>query len=268
MDNAFTQFFANNVILTIAIIAFVIWMFMGKGGGGILGSWLVRILVIGMLAVWGWIALMSYLDTAWREANAKVDEATGAITDLAPDWMKELWQKAKDLLPSPEDKICDYAGISLACNVLGKVKAQIDQVVKDMNDTEALCKSSPATVQRFGDAGAVKFCTGFAGPNAQRTIKSIVKGVVQGAVTSAVPEFFLPPSKTLDSKEYLTCLYTRGREVPGADYRSCAGIQDPRLWRLCIEFHMQLPSEQLGQPPAPLDPRIVDCRALALTSGP
>jgi hypothetical protein len=268
MDNAFTQFFANNVVLTIAIIAFVIWMFMGKGGGGVLGSWLVRILVIGMLAVWAWIALMSYLDTAWREANRKVDEASSAVSDWAPDWMKDLWAKAKDILPSPEDKVCDYAGLSLACNVIDQVKARIDQVTKDVNDTEALCKASPATVARFGDAGAVKFCGGFAGQNAQRAIDAIAKGALQGAIQSAVPEFFLPPPKTLESQEYLTCLYTRGREVPNANYSSCAGIQDRRLWRLCIEFHMQLPSEQLGQPPAPLDPRIVDCRALALTSGP
>jgi hypothetical protein len=267
VDNFFTQFFSQHVILTLAIIAFVIWMFMGKGGGGVLGSWIVRFLIIAMLAVWIWIALMSFLDSARREVSAQVDHATDTAEDLIPQWMKDLWAKYKDKVPSPGDvaidHACDFAGIALACEIYKKEKEFLEHLSQDMALTEEICKDSPAVDAKFGEEGKVKFCEGNVFKNAQRVIDAMRAGAVAGSLNS-ISSLLVPDVPSLDQNPYLGCLYNSVLQTPNVNARSCSAT-DPHLWRLCVEFHMQLAlQQQLNDPPPPLDPKILACRKQAL----
>lgn len=65
------------------------------GGAGILGSWIVRIVVMVMLAVWIWIALMSYLDSLANKAERYADEVQQEASSHIPQWMKDPWQNIK-----------------------------------------------------------------------------------------------------------------------------------------------------------------------------
>jgi hypothetical protein len=267
VDNSFTQFFSQHVILTIAIIAFVIWMFMGRGGGGILGSWIVRFLVIVMLTIWIWIALMSFLDRARREVSAQVDHATQSAENAIPQWMKDLWAEVKDKIPSPGDmavdKVCDYAGVALACEIYKKEKEFLEHVTQDMKSTEEICNASPAVETKWGVDGKVKFCAGNTFQNAQRVIKAVAGGAVVGSLSS-ISSLLVPDIPSLDQNPYLGCLYNAVRQTPNVNARSCSAT-DPHLWRLCVEFHMQLAlQQQLDDPPPPLDPKILACRKQAL----
>jgi hypothetical protein len=259
----FIHFAVNSPIGIIGwvVVIVVVFLFWPRGR-----LWLVAFMLILVLGIWAFGLIRDAVDRAEREVAAQVDEATDAASNLIPDWMQAAWEKVKSWLPSPEDiavdKACDFSGIKIACEIYKKEKQLLEQLSKDMQQTEDICKASAEVAKRFGDAGQTKYCAGNAFLNAQRVIKTIGAGAVIGSVSS-VSSLLVPNSPTLDSDAYVNCLYKESTTVSGANSSGCK-YADRHQWRLCVEFHMQLPHEQLGQPPAALEPKILACRKQAL----
>lgn len=209
----------------------------------------------------------SAVHNAEQRATADVNQATASVSNAIPDWMKQLWGKIDSHLPSAKDlaadKACDFAGISLACNIAKRDKQLLDQVRTDQNDIEAICKASPAVQRKFGDAGKTVFCAGNPFKQAHDEIKAIGAGILLGTADS-ISSFLVPDPKTLDTNQYLQCLYGKLKTRPDVNASSCT-YTDPHMWRLCAEFHLQLPHETIGgqSASAPLDPDILACRKQA-----
>jgi hypothetical protein len=239
---------------TLIVIAVVLFLFR-RGSGKIIGVIAVLIVVV-MLA-------HAAVQSTERAAMAAVDRAENAVSNATPDWLKQLWRKIDKHIPSPSDKACDYTGISIACNILKRDKELLDQINADQEEIEAICKDSPEVENRFGDAGKITFCAGNPFKQAYRQIRAIGAGSVLGTADS-ISSFIVPDPPTLDSDQYTRCLYDKLK--PRADVRaaSCT-YTDPHKWRLCVEFHMQLPHETVGgnAASAPLDSDILACRKQA-----
>ena len=265
-ENFFADWFSQHVVLTIVVIAGIFFMFT-RGGGGFLGSWFFRILLFVMLAVWIWIALMSYLDSVARRAQHYADEAQAEVANHTPQWMKDLWNKVKPLLPSPSDvaadRACDAAEVATACEIIKSTQEFQAKVKADQQQLEQICKSSPAVENKLGEGSAALYCEGNAGREAQKVLKAVAAGVVVGSVKSVSSLLVPNDPKTLDQQPYLNCLASAAAATPGIQAGSCK-YSDPHLWRLCVEFHIQLAqSDPLHLNPE-VSPKIIDCRESAL----
>jgi len=251
-----SHFFAQNVAWTIGIIAIFIFMFLPRSGG-IFGSWIVRVVLVVMIAFWAWIALVNFADKAKREMDQKVAQVEDWASGIVPDWAKPLWEKIKTLIPSPEDKFCEYMGMSTGCNILNEIQSNLARVSNDITATNSICKSSQAALNQFGgETSRIAYCDRY-GANVQRELKAISLSTVKALITSKIPGFLLPTPPSLETRQYLQCLANSTPPV----INDCHDYQtDRHLWRLCAEFHIQLPSERLQEPPAPLSPKIQACR--------
>jgi hypothetical protein len=217
-------------------------------------AFIIMLVIVVMLA-------RAAIDRVEREAVAAADHYTDVASSWIPDWIKNLWAKTPSATDAAIDKGCEIAGIKIGCEILKKEKEILTQIQKDMAQTEQICKDSPAVQERFGEEGKTQFCTGNPFKNTKRVIDGVAAGAVLGSIAS-ISNLLVPDLNKLDAKPYLDCLYTQVRKPPTVNARSCT-YSDPHQWRLCVEFHLQLPHEQLGAAPAALDPGILACRKQA-----
>jgi hypothetical protein len=217
------------------------------------------------------------VDRAESKAGRAYHNAVANASNAMPDWLKKLWNKMEPYVPSSAkaieaakdkatDKACGAAGLGTACNILKRIKQSQDQISADEKSIDAICRASPAVEQQFPDATHTIFCAGNPAKRAQQIITSIGGAVGQDTIDSIpLSNFFVPEPAKLETNEYLNCLYAKTKARPDVNARSCTQ-KDPHQWRLCTEFHLQLPHESVGgnAATAPLDPDILACRAQAL----
>ncbi|MCE7903368.1 MAG: hypothetical protein DYH20_12180 [Gammaproteobacteria bacterium PRO9] len=267
MNGSLSHFFANHVVATIGVIVVVFFMFTRGGGAGILGSWIVRIVVMVMLAVWIWIALMSYLDSLANKAERYADEVQQEASSHIPQWMKDPWESIKFYLPFLGDvslnKICKKLGLGSICGAGGVDGGFLDQVTADRKKLEEICRSSPAVKAKLGENNAILYCNGNVGVEAQKAIKAATADQLLNSIGPLSTLLVAKGPHVLDQQPYLNCLLTAANTLPGVDARSCK-YSDPHMWRLCVEFHIQLARSDPLHPNPPMSPRIIDCRKSAL----
>jgi hypothetical protein len=237
------------------------------------------VLVIGLFR-----QIEAAVEEAWRGVTQAVQRTSDAAADAVPDWIKDLWDDYAPEVPAPEDfaidKFCALIGVEKACAIAKTAGKNLNQLQVDADATEQICRSSPAVVRQFGtgeanDPGVIKFCVSGAFKNVQRSIDAVADAVEKTAVesvTSELSNYFVTDAASLDVQPYFDCLTTAALAAPNVDAASCdadpAIKSDPHKWRLCMEFHMQLPLESLGQPPAELRSEIVECRMQAVGTPP
>ncbi len=122
----------------------------------------------------------------------------------------------------------------------------------------------------LGDVSLNKICKkvglgsiGNAGVEAQKAIKAAAADQLLGSIGPISTLLVAKAPHVLDQQPYLNCLLTAANALPGVDARSCK-YSDPHMWRLCVEFHIQLARSDPLHPNPPMSPRIIDCRKSAL----
>jgi len=270
VDNPFTQFFADHVIGTILVIVAVLFLFT-RGGGGFLGSWIVRILLFTMIAVWIWIALMSYLDSLARKAERYAGEAQSEVANHTPQWMKDLWQKLKPMLPSPGEKlmdyVCDKTEIAVLCGAAKGAIEGFEEVSRELDKAEKMCPTIPAVkMKEENEAFAACSPTGATFSATKKRLDALMAGAEKGAAQAASPvPLFIPeqPNK-LNAPEYQTCLQNA---VGDKAANAATGCYDQKNyptyvdWRLCMEITLQV-----TKPPpsgSTMSPVLYNCRVSA-----
>lgn len=246
-----------------SLIALLVFFWLIRSSPKLLGA-IVLLIVLALLA-------HAAVERMERAATAAVDNATNTVSNAVPDWAKRLWQKVKRPFGNfGESKLCDYAGIKTICDwydALAEIRKPLEQQAKDEQDIEEICKASAAVEARFPDAAKTMFCAGNPFKRTHTAITSIGEGIEQAAqqaVLSKISSFLVLDSENkLDTQQYTGCLYT---QIAASRIMDCDTYRAKlHEWRLCAEFHLQLPHETIGgnSASAPLDPHILACRKQA-----
>lgn len=250
-------------ILGWSLILLLVFLWLVRSSLKLLGA-VVALIVIVLLA-------HAAVERLERAATAAVGNAATTASNAVPARVKRLWQKVKHSFANfGEGKLCDYAGVATACgwyDALSTMTKPLEQQARDEQDIEKICKASAAVEAKFSDAGKTMFCAGNPFRRAHTAIASIGEGIEQAARQAALSKIssflVIDSANKLDTQKYTGCLYT---QIAASGIKDCDAYHtDLHEWRLCAEFHLQLPHETLGGNAAsvPLDPQILACRKQA-----